>query len=318
MVFLASAVGFVAVVGCEATRPGRTPPHASADPVPATADTPNAAGTPDAADALDAEQAVRGHGVLTVAESKRLIAKAIARMPVVRAALRDGMVIVCKGTTNTYVAEELLGRPIPHGAYVYGRVTPRQGARPLPAAKPVPEVILVNGQHRPDLTLEAALLQVGSGDVIIKGGNALNHDSGTAAVWIGSSTGGTTAKILPHVGPGKAHLLVPIGLEKQIAGDVVATADAVNASVETIGRLGRMQVLPGTVVTELEALRLLAGVEVFQASAGGIAGAEGAVWLIWSGPREAVEKASLIVEDIQGEPPFGARPDGPSKESSVD
>lgn len=256
---------------------------------------------------LDSPQTVRAHAVLTVAESKRLIAKAVARMPVVQTALKDGMVIVCKGTTNTYVAEELLGRPIAHGAYVLGRITPRKDGRLLPAAEPMPEVVLVNGQHRPDLKLDDALRQLRPGDVIIKGGNALDYAGKTAAVWIGSSTGGTTGKILPHVGPGKAHLIVPIGLEKQIAGSVSRTAQAINESVETIGTLPRMRVLPGEIVTELEALSILADVQAFQASAGGIAGAEGAVWLIWHGPRSAVDHAAQIIADIHGEPPFGTR-----------
>lgn len=250
---------------------------------------------------------MQAHAVLTVAESKRLIARAVVRMPIVQAALRDGMVIVCKGTTNTYVAEELLGRRIAHGAYVFGRITPRKGGRPLPAVEPMPEVVLVNGRHRPELTLQAALPQVGPGDVIVKGGNALDYANKTAAVWIGSPTGGTTAKIMPYVGPGKAHLLVPIGLEKQIAGRVSEVAESVVEPVESLTKLPRMRVLPGQIVTELEALRILADVEPFQASAGGIGGAEGAVWLIWRGPRQAVEQAARIVEEVQGEPPFGTR-----------
>ena len=46
---------------------------------------------------------------LTVSESKRLIAKGIAQHPAVKAALENGIVAVAKGTTNAYVAEELLG-----------------------------------------------------------------------------------------------------------------------------------------------------------------------------------------------------------------
>ena len=47
--------------------------------------------------------------VLTVAESKRLIAKGVAGHPDVLTALSRGIVVVCKGTTNAYVVEELLG-----------------------------------------------------------------------------------------------------------------------------------------------------------------------------------------------------------------
>ncbi|MHC4574780.1 MAG: hypothetical protein ACYS76_11740 [Planctomycetota bacterium] len=84
------------------------------------------------------QKIVQAQIVLTVSESKRLIAKAVAEMPIVKEALTKGMVIVCKGTTNTYVAEELLGRKIPHGAYVYGRTYPAKGGKRLKGAKKLP------------------------------------------------------------------------------------------------------------------------------------------------------------------------------------
>ena len=58
------------------------------------------------------EKIVQAHISLTVSESKRLIAQAIAQMPILKKALKDGMVIITKGTTNTYIAEEILGKSI--------------------------------------------------------------------------------------------------------------------------------------------------------------------------------------------------------------
>ena len=65
-----------------------------------------------AAESGSAEPAkiVQGGAILTVAESKRLIAKAVAQMPIVKNALANGMVIIIKGTTNAYVAEEITGK----------------------------------------------------------------------------------------------------------------------------------------------------------------------------------------------------------------
>ena len=65
-----------------------------------------------------------------------------------------------------------------------------------------------------------------------------------------------------------------------------------------------MFLLTAQIVTELEALKILADVEVFQAAAGGIGEAEGAVWLIARGNRQAVEKAMRLAEHIHGEPAF--------------
>jgi hypothetical protein len=267
-----------------------------------------AVGCRTAPSGLGASQAggrvVQGNAVFTVSESKRLIAKAVAKMPVVQNALQHGMVIVCKGTTNTYVAEELLGRKIPHGAYVLGRVAPQKGARQMPNTDPIPEVVLVKGQHRPDLTLDAALQQLAPGDVVIKGGNALDYANKTVGVWNGNATGGTTGKILPRIAACKAHLVVPIGLEKLVAGRVVDIAGKIDEPADNLSGIPRMRILPGQAVTEIEALKILANVDAFQASAGGIGGAEGAVWLLWRGKREDVEKARAIAASIQGEAPF--------------
>jgi len=250
------------------------------------------------------EQIVQAHAVFTVSESKRLIAKAVARMPIVANALRNGMVIVCRGTTNTYVAEELLGRKIPHGAFVLGNVTPQKGGKQLPKADTMPEVVLVKGQHRPDLALDEALQRLAPGDVVLKGGNALDYANKTVGVWIGSPTGGTTGKIMPIIAARKAHLVIPIGLEKQVAGKVTDIADKTTQSVDDLTKLPRMRILTGHLVTEIEALKILANVEAFQASAGGIGGAEGAVWMVWRGRPEDVEKARQIAASVQGEPPF--------------
>ena len=70
--------------------------------------------------------------VLTVSESKRLIAKGVAGHPDVLAALKDGMVVIAKGTTNAYVVEEITGAEIKRTDYVTGAVLPpaRKGASP--------------------------------------------------------------------------------------------------------------------------------------------------------------------------------------------
>jgi len=250
------------------------------------------------------EAAAFGHAVFTVAESKRLIAKGVARMPVVQKALRDGMVIVCRGTTNTYVAEELLGRKIERGAFVLGRVTPANRKQAIPVVKAMPEVVLIKGEYHPEMKIEDALQRLAPGDVVIKGGNALDYAHKQVGVWTGSVTGGTTGKILGPIEERKAHLVIPIGLEKLVAGRLTEHVEDINEHAGDGSDLPRMRLLPGEIVTEIEALRILADVDAFQASGGGVAGAEGAVWMVWEGRRENVAKANALAKDIQGEPAF--------------
>ena len=71
--------------------------------------------------AAEPDKIVQAGAVLTVAESKRLIGKAVAQMPIVKNALANGMVIIIKGTTNRYVAEEITGQKIEPAEFVTGR-----------------------------------------------------------------------------------------------------------------------------------------------------------------------------------------------------
>ena len=252
----------------------------------------------------ETETMVQAQVVLTVAEGKRLIAKAIPQMPIVKQALENGMVVVARGTTNTYVAEELLDRKIPHGAFVAGRTYPEKNAKKLKDAEPMREIVLVKGQLREDLSLDQAVRKLKPGDVVIKGANALDHDRKLAAVVAASADGGTTGTILPYLGARKAHLVIPVGLEKQVAGDVVDIARKMRQPVKSLNWVPTMFLLPGEVFTELEAIELLTGVQVFQAAAGGIGGAEGSMRLVLRGSRSKVEAALELIEQVHGEPPF--------------
>lgn len=62
--------------------------------------------------------------------------------------------------------------------------------------------------------------------------------------------------------------------------------------------------ITGKIVTEIEALQVLTGVEAHLYSAGGIAGAEGAVRLLIDGVVGQVEAALKLVEEIKGEPRY--------------
>jgi len=64
------------------------------------------------------DKIVQSGAILTVADSKRLIGKGVAQMPIVKNALENGMVIIIKGTTNAYVAEEITGQKPSHAAFV--------------------------------------------------------------------------------------------------------------------------------------------------------------------------------------------------------
>jgi hypothetical protein len=243
--------------------------------------------------------------VLTVAEGKRLIAKAVAALPVVQQARQQGLIAVCKGTTNSYVAEELLGRTIDKGSYVLGRTVPAKAAADEVFAGEMAEVILADG--RPvTMTLREALEQMQTGDVVIKGANALNYENGVAGVLVGHRAGGTVGTIIGSVYGKGLHLIIPVGLEKETSSDITEISVLINED-PSLTRPGFPALWPlqGEIITELEALELLTGCEACQVAAGGVCGAEGAIWLgVW-GSAGQIAAARQLIEGLQGEAAFG-------------
>ena len=241
---------------------------------------------------------------LTVSEGKRLIAKGIMAMPSVKEKLEKGMIIVTKGTTNTYIAEELLNKSIEHGSFVIGHFAP-EGQSPVNADKrQMQEVVIKDGKVL-DVTYDEALKMLEPGDIVMKGGNLLNYSMKQAAVCIGAPNGGTTYKLLPYVGEGKAELIIPIGLEKETTANLEILENTLNAGNERLNSVPKLYMFrTGTVFTEIEAIRQFADVKVFPYGVGGISGREGGVSLVISGSETEVNKVLELVKTIQGERPF--------------
>lgn len=251
----------------------------------------------------DPAKIVQAQAIFTVSDAKRLIAKGVAQMPIVRKALTSGMVIIVKGTTNAYVAEEITGQKIDHPAFVRGRIQPTKGGKKLPEVKALPDVILEKGKIV-DIPLADAVKKLKAGDVVIKGANALDYKNKVAGVNIGDPSGGTTGITMPYIVARKAYLVIPVGLEKLVAGDVKELSLKMREPIETLNGLQSMFLLTGEIVTELEAIEILTGAKAFQCSAGGIGGAEGSSWIVFRGTRDQVTKALKLAESVQGEPPY--------------
>ena len=242
--------------------------------------------------------------VLTVAESKRLIAKGVAALGCVKRALQDGVVVICKGTTNSYVVEEVLGEPIEKTDYCTGTTWPANADREGKVSGKIPDVVLKNGQPIEGATAIGYAPDLREGDVFIKGANALNYERQQAGILIGHPTGGTIGAAIGTLIARRAHLITPVGLEKNIGVDLSAAAAFLNEPGERRGGEPTLWPVEGEIVTEIEALRELTGVEVMPVGAGGIGGAEGSVRLSIEGTREEVEATAALLESIYGESAF--------------
>jgi hypothetical protein len=249
--------------------------------------------------------------VLTPAAGKRLIARGTAAHPAVQAALKSGTLVIVAGTTNGYVAEEILGALGQSGNFTRSRFfrgITLPPARPTPKAERAPDegtfpgdVVIVKGVWQQGKTLFDVADGLREGDVILKGANAVDLLRSRAAVLVGHPNGGTVSTALQASIGRRVRLILPVGLEKRVSGDLDQLAAMLNAP----GARGpRLFPVPGDVLTEIEAIALLTGAAASLVAGGGVHGAEGSIWLAVAGTPEQEEKAGRILKEIAGEPPF--------------
>lgn len=239
---------------------------------------------------------------LTSSESKRLIAKGIKGMPSVQNAMEKHTIIVAGGTSNAFVAEELLNVKIEDKTgYTVGIVTKGELGISQSSKKTAPYVIC-KGKAQ-EVSWKEYLPNLQTGDIFIKGGNAVDH-TGLAAVMASNSMGGTIGAAQGILYARGIELIVPIGLEKMVP-DVRAAVEFMTKSRldESMGnKVGLIPMVGATVVTELSALETLYDIEARCIAAGGVDGSEGSVTIAIEGLDEEVQRAIQDVKSIKGEP----------------
>jgi hypothetical protein len=225
--------------------------------------------------------------------------------PVISTVLEKGTLVIIAGTTNGYVAEEILkslGQ-----ADGFSRLGFRRGVTVAPGARVAKvdfpgDVVICDGRWLKGTAVLDVADDLGADDVVLKGANAFDA-RGQAAVQIGHPRGGTILAVLPAVIGQRTQLIVPVGLEKRVLEDVSVLAQRCNAA-STKGL--RLLPIPGTIFTELDAIRLMTGADACLLAAGGILGAEGASWLGIAGTEGQIQAAADLIKSAADEPPCEA------------
>ena len=248
--------------------------------------------------------------VLTTSESKRLIGKAVARMELVQRAREKGKLLISHGSTNVYVIEEILGKEMAselwcRDHYVSGVLLRGNLCTILGTDKP-PILILNKGKvEAPALTMAEILKGFDQNSAFIKGANCLDPEGNTAA-FVAHPEGGTIGWAIGHLWAQGIPLITPVGLEKLIPSVKKAVSLCGQQTFDYCQglKVGLVPMTGAQVVTEIEALRILAGVEAYHIASGGQSGSEGAVTLVCEGDPGSIQKAIGLVESIKGEPPL--------------
>lgn len=247
---------------------------------------------------------MRAQITLTSSESKRLISKGVKALPVMKKALAEHTIILAGGTTNAFLGEELLGVTIEEkSAYTVGMITEGKTGVSREESRIHPYIISKGKPLGSEIHWKEYLPKLESGDVFIKGGNAVDH-TGLAAVAASNLTGGTIGAAAGTLYVRGIELIVPIGLEKLIP-DVREAVEFMGGHRpdEAIGdTIGLIPMLGATVVTEITALETLFPVQAKCIAAGGVNGSEGATTLVMDGEEAAVKSALELIHSIKGEP----------------
>ena len=251
--------------------------------------------------------------LITPQAGKRLIAKTIANHPAINKVLKNGTLVIVAGTTNGYVAEEILkthkiANNFSRKHFFRGITMPPTKAvtaegRLVGESKFPGDVVITKGVWQKGKTIADVIDSLEEGDVILKGANTLDLNRNQAAILIGHPKAGTIGLALPAVVGRRVRLIIPIGLEKRVNGDLNILAEKLNAP----GAGGyRLLPVPGEVFTELDALKALTAANVELIAAGGVCGAEGGCWIAVTGEKEQEEFAEQIIASVADEPPFSS------------
>ena len=251
--------------------------------------------------------------VLTPAESKRLIAKAVAGLDEVKRARASGKMLISHGSTNILVAEEILGKEKvaqlwKPDVYISGVIMRGTLCTTLGEEKP-PLLVLNRGVVEPPApTMDVLLRDFGKDSIFIKGANCVDAE-GNAAVFVASREGGTVGWAIGTILARGIRLIVPVGLEKMVASVPKAVTLCGQETFDYCQglRVGLIPLSGAKVITEITALKMLAGVDSFHVASGGSSGSEGAVTVVAEGPEEVVKKAVQVVESVKGEAPLMPR-----------
>ncbi|MCD6365583.1 MAG: hypothetical protein J7M14_06875 [Planctomycetes bacterium] len=245
--------------------------------------------------------------VLTSSMGKRIIGRSVAARQDVQTAAKKGILAIIAGSTNAYVAEEVLATlglagKFSKDGFRRGTVVPPGFDASQLKGSLKGDVILIDGELQEGKQIFDVADDLDCGDVVVKGGNAVNLSSAKAGVLIGDPKCGTAGAVIGRIVGRRAKLIVPIGLEKRVEAEIADLAAMLNEP----GMQGAALLpLPGEVVTELDAILTLTGSADTLIARGGICGAEGSVRLDIAGSEEQIAAAEALIQDVSDEPPYG-------------
>ena len=243
---------------------------------------------------------------LTSAPSRPLLAKAVVAMPEFKKAWESAYLLLAGGTTNAFIAQELLGRDgIEPGRCTVGISTDGLLCVTNPDSRKSFPNVFYKGE-KSDKTLVEALADFHAETVVIKGANAVDMN-GYVGIITSGFDGGTVPRIIGPVTSKGLKFITPVGLEKlvpSVQASAKALGGATHIDISMGADPGMYCIGTSTIVTEIEAIRMLFNADATLVCCGGVGGNEGAVTLAVDGDEKDIKALVEFLEtEIKGEPP---------------
>jgi hypothetical protein len=255
---------------------------------------------------------------LTPTESKKLMAKAIAQMELVKSAAEEGMIVIHPSSSTYFLAEELTGENPKYDNWVCGSITPKglcvemgimSSSPPRDESKALDpggfpfQVVVKGGETSTGRPLASILEEMGPKDVYVKGVNTLDMERNVGVLIGHHSGGGTIGKVLAAQRKKSFNIIWIAGLEKLIPTPIDEAMKALrrpNVQYAMGMAVGMVPIKGGMVISEPDAFKILADCTAIPVAGGGIGGAEGSVTLVLEGTEDAVRTAIDFAEQSKG------------------
>ena len=258
---------------------------------------------------------IRAQIVLTPTESKMLITRAVSGMEPVKRALREGMVVIHPSSSTYFLIEHLTGRK-PEGILLVGIIAPRGACVEKMTQKAFEEDryqelakpdnfpfswVFRKGKFETGRRLADILNEMGENDVYIKGVNAVDA-YGHVGVLLASLAGGTIGKALAMQKEKKFRIIYLASLEKFIPSSIkdVAKETGRANTKDALGIPCGLLPIKADPITEIQALKMLTGVDALPIAGGGIGGAEGSFMFVIKGEEKEVKETMKLVKGMKG------------------
>ncbi|MBN1150947.1 hypothetical protein JXA84_06995 [candidate division WOR-3 bacterium] len=206
--------------------------------------------------------------VFSPERSAQLITEAVVNLPETQNAFQNGYLVIANGTMNSNIAKALTKEDYPQKEYTVG-IIENHCLGVTPQKERIKPLLLFKGRAIEKDYLDI-LPEMGHGDVIIKGANAVDPH-GTAGILVAGEMGGTIGRIYGQVIARSIELIIPVSLRKlipsvkaacdRLKGIDIEFSDGIKASL--------FPVISADIITEKQAAKFLFNVDLELIASGG-------------------------------------------------